>query len=95
MVAESYERIHRSNLVGMGILPLQYKPGESAATLGLTGREVYTINLPQDLKPGQDLTVQVCINNSLIQVFIIPLVSIVSVMLLLWIAYSVYTDHTH
>ncbi|XP_064388016.1 cytoplasmic aconitate hydratase-like isoform X2 [Halichondria panicea] len=64
VVAESYERIHRSNLVGMGILPLQYKPGESAATLGLTGREVYTINLPQDLKPGQDLTVQVDLDKS-------------------------------
>ena len=38
-LAESYERIHRSNLVGMGVLPLQFKPGESAASLGLTGRE--------------------------------------------------------
>ena len=37
VIAESYERIHRSNLVGMGILPLQYLPGESAASLGLTG----------------------------------------------------------
>src|SRR5207248_2206511 len=41
VIAESYERIHRSNLVGMGILPLQFKPGESAAGLGLTGEEVY------------------------------------------------------
>jgi aconitate hydratase A / 2-methylisocitrate dehydratase len=43
VIAESYERIHRSNLVGMGILPLQFVPGETADTLGLTGRERYSI----------------------------------------------------
>jgi aconitate hydratase len=43
VIAESFERIHRSNLVGMGILPLQFAPGESASSLGLTGREEYTI----------------------------------------------------
>ena len=43
VIAESYERIHRSNLVGMGILPLQFEPGESAETLGLTGEEIYDI----------------------------------------------------
>ncbi len=43
VIAESYERIHRSNLVGMGVLPLQFKPGESAASLGLTGEEVFDI----------------------------------------------------
>ena len=43
VVAESYERIHRSNLIGMGILPLQFKEGESAASLGLTGSEVISI----------------------------------------------------
>ena len=43
VIAESFERIHRSNLVGMGVLPLQFLPGDSAATLGLTGRETYTI----------------------------------------------------
>jgi aconitate hydratase len=48
VIAESFERIHRSNLVGMGILPLQFLPGESAASLGLTGRESYTIELPPD-----------------------------------------------
>jgi aconitate hydratase len=46
VIAESFERIHRSNLVGMGILPLQFEAGESAATLGLTGREGYTVPLP-------------------------------------------------
>jgi aconitate hydratase len=43
VLAESYERIHRSNLVGMGVLPLQFKTGESAASLGLTGEETYDI----------------------------------------------------
>jgi aconitate hydratase len=43
VIAESYERIHRSNLVGMGILPLQYRPGETADLLGLTGEEIYDI----------------------------------------------------
>jgi aconitate hydratase len=43
VIAESYERIHRSNLVGMGILPLQFQPGESAESLGLTGEEIYEI----------------------------------------------------
>ena len=43
VLVESFERIHRSNLIGMGVLPLQYRPGESAASLGLTGREVYDV----------------------------------------------------
>ena len=58
VIAESYERIHRSNLCGMGVLPLQYKKGESRATLGLTGAEVFDIHIPTDLKPGQDITVK-------------------------------------
>ncbi|HEX8035944.1 MAG TPA: aconitate hydratase, partial [Ktedonobacterales bacterium] len=58
-IAESYERIHRSNLVGMGILPLQFKPGESRESLGLTGRETYDIvGISGDLKPRQELTVR-------------------------------------
>ena len=44
VIAQSYERIHRSNLVGMGILPLQFHSGESAETLGLTGDETYEIS---------------------------------------------------
>jgi aconitate hydratase len=52
VLAESFERIHRSNLVGMGVLPLQYLPGEDAATLGLTGRETFDIlGLDDDLAP--------------------------------------------
>lgn len=60
MIAKSFERIHRSNLVGMGIIPLCFKTGEDADTLGLTGHERYTIDLPSkvsELKPGQDVTV--------------------------------------
>jgi aconitate hydratase len=53
VIAESYERIHRSNLVGMGILPLQFQAGESAASLGLTGEEVFeTVGLPKMLESG-------------------------------------------
>lgn len=52
VLAESYERIHRSNLVGMGVLPLQYKIGETAATYGLTGKEIFTIKgIENDVYP--------------------------------------------
>jgi aconitate hydratase len=44
VIAESYERIHRSNLIGMGVLPLQYPDGQSAASLGLTGDETFDIS---------------------------------------------------
>jgi aconitate hydratase len=60
VIAESYERIHRSNLVGMGVLPLQFKPGENAESLGLTGRETVTITgLAAGPRPRQDATVEV------------------------------------
>jgi aconitate hydratase len=60
VIAESFERIHRSNLIGMGVLPLQFKEGENALLLGLTGREVYDIEGIDDmLVPGQELTVKV------------------------------------
>jgi aconitate hydratase len=59
VLAESYERIHRSNLVGMGILPLQFAEGESAASLGLDGREIYAVRgLSAGVRPGQDVTVE-------------------------------------
>jgi aconitate hydratase A / 2-methylisocitrate dehydratase len=45
VIAESFERIHRSNLVNMGVLPLQFKPGETASSLGLTGRESYDVDV--------------------------------------------------
>ena len=59
VIAETYERIHRSNLVGMGIVPLQYLEGQNADSLGLTGREKFTIDIPNDLRPGQTLDVKV------------------------------------
>jgi aconitate hydratase len=55
VLAESFERIHRSNLVGMGLLPLQFKTGENAKTLGLTGREIFDISgIAGNLQPGQE-----------------------------------------
>ncbi|HVL64322.1 MAG TPA: aconitate hydratase AcnA [Actinomycetota bacterium] len=58
VIAESFERIHRSNLVGMGILPLQYLPGENAAELGLDGTESYSITgISDGLEPHKTLTV--------------------------------------
>jgi len=59
VVTESFERIHRSNLVGMGVLPLQFKEGENYDTHGITGKEEYTIHLDDDVKPGQDVTLTV------------------------------------
>ena len=60
VIAASYERIHRSNLVGMGILPLQFHEGTTAQTLGLDGTESYDIiGLGEDLKPRQDLVVRI------------------------------------
>ncbi|MCP4358257.1 MAG: aconitate hydratase AcnA [Chloroflexi bacterium] len=59
VIAENYERIHRSNLIGMGVLPLQYKDGETAVTLGLDGSETFsTVNLTDEVKPLQDITVK-------------------------------------
>ncbi|MBI1913839.1 MAG: aconitate hydratase AcnA [Planctomycetes bacterium] len=63
VIAESYERIHRSNLVGMGILPLQFLPGENVASLGLTGEEVYdldglTAKLADGFASGREITVR-------------------------------------
>jgi aconitate hydratase len=57
VIAESYERIHRSNLVGMGVLPLGFEPGQSAASLGLTGTEVISITGIGQLVPGGRVTV--------------------------------------
>jgi len=58
VIAESYERIHRSNLAGMGIMPLQYTPGVNAQSLGLKGDEVFDISgLNENLKPRQELSV--------------------------------------
>ncbi|MBM3328131.1 MAG: aconitate hydratase AcnA [Calditrichaeota bacterium] len=61
VIAQSFERIHRSNLVGMGVLPLQFLPGESAQSLGLTGSEVYTIPVEEGVKPGDRLMIKVAL----------------------------------
>ncbi|OTA40334.1 MAG: hypothetical protein A6D92_19230 [Symbiobacterium thermophilum] len=58
VIAESFERIHRSNLIGMGVLPLQFQPGENAASLGLDGTEEYTITgISGELRPQQTFQV--------------------------------------
>jgi aconitate hydratase A / 2-methylisocitrate dehydratase len=58
VIAESYERIHRSNLVGMGVLPLEFKPGETAESLGLTGHESFSVEGVSKLAPRARLRVQ-------------------------------------
>ena len=63
VIARSYERIHRSNLVGMGIVPLEFRDGDGAAELGLTGREEYDVEglaagLATDFEPGLEVTVR-------------------------------------
>jgi len=58
VIAESYERIHRSNLLGMGVLPLQYRTGETALSLGLTGFEEFTIEGVAKLAPGMNVEVR-------------------------------------
>ena len=58
VIAKSYERIHRSNLIGMGVLPLQFKEGDDQKSLGLTGKETFTIHVDDDLTPGQDVKVE-------------------------------------
>jgi aconitate hydratase len=57
VLVESFERIHRSNLVGMGVLPLEYLPGQTSASLGLDGSEVYTIHDLNPLKPGKRIRI--------------------------------------
>jgi aconitate hydratase len=57
VIAASYERIHRSNLIGMGVLPLQFADGQDADTLGLDGTETFDIPVPDDLSPGQEIEV--------------------------------------
>ena len=59
VIAETYERIHRSNLVGMGVLPLQFVEGQDRTSLGLTGDETFTVTGVPDVQPRQEVTVQV------------------------------------
>jgi aconitate hydratase len=70
VIAESFERIHRSNLVGFGVLPLQFKDGDSAKSLGLTGREYFSIRgIDAALKPGVALTVEARDDNNSLRSF--------------------------
>ena len=70
VIAESYERIHRSNLVGMGVLPLTYQPGETRDSLGLTGREAITITgIAQGLTPGGTVDVSTRAEDGTIKAF--------------------------
>lgn len=69
VIAESFERIHRSNLVGMGVLPLQFKEGENAETLGLTGKESYDILGIEYLEPHGELTIRAKDENGLETLF--------------------------
>jgi len=70
VIAESYERIHRSNLVGMGVLPLEFLPGELPESLGLTGYETYDIlGLDEEMTPGQRYTVRAVADDGIVTVF--------------------------
>ncbi len=70
VIAESYERIHRSNLVGMGVLPLEYLRGQSTDSLGLTGREVFSIRgIEKGLSPGSLVTVEATSDEGETKVF--------------------------
>src|SRR5256886_9506919 len=69
VIAESFERIHRSNLVGMGILPLQFAPGENAQTLVLSGQERFTIRGLERIKPGQDFQVEAASDDGKVKRF--------------------------
>jgi len=69
VIAESFERIHRSNLVGMGVLPLVFQAGQNAEVLGLTGEEVYTIKGLPGLTPGGHCQVSAEAPNGDVTVF--------------------------
>lgn len=60
VIAESFEKLHRNQLVGMGIMPLQFLSGQNADSLELSGKERFSITLPESLSPGQELTIKVC-----------------------------------
>jgi aconitate hydratase len=59
VIAKSFERIHRSNLVGMGVLPLQFKPGEGADALGIKGDEMFSITGLEKIEPQMEYTLTI------------------------------------
>lgn len=65
VIAESYERIHRSNLIGMGILPLQFILGESVTSLKLNGTEIFSIEITESIEPQQEIIVTATTNNGI------------------------------
>jgi len=68
VIAQSFERIHRSNLVGMGVLPCQFKEGSSAQTLKLDGSETFDlVSLTDSIKPRQDVTLVIHRTNGLVE----------------------------
>ena len=69
MCAESFERIHRSNLVFMGVLPLEFAEGEDAQSLGLDGSEVFDIEIPDNLEPKQTLDVKATAADGSVKTF--------------------------
>ncbi len=70
VIAESFERIHRSNLVGMGVLPLQFMPGDSAVSLGITGNEIFTIEgLDENISPNSEVTIRMTRENQRVTSF--------------------------
>jgi len=69
VIAESYERIHRSNLIGMGVLPLQFLDGQTPETLGLTGHETYDIDIDDGLEPLQNVPVTATANDGTVTRF--------------------------
>jgi aconitate hydratase len=70
VMAESFERIHRSNLIGMGVLPLQFEAGQSRESLGLTGFETFAVTgIADALKPGKVLTVKASSDAAEVQTF--------------------------
>ena len=64
VLAESYEKIHKDHLIGIGIAPLQFLPGESADSLGLSSRETFSLTFPEELSPGVKLNIKVYLNFS-------------------------------
>jgi len=69
VIAESFERIHRSNLVGMGVLPLEFKSGENRESLGLTGHEVFAIEGVASLAPRKEATVHAKAKDGKVKTF--------------------------
>ena len=70
VIAESYERIHRSNLIGMGVLPLEFPAGQTRESLGLTGEEVFSIEgIASELKPRKHITVRATAPDGSVKTF--------------------------